>query len=768
MNGDLGQRSTSVLKGMVDYYRYSGDPAAIAHLTYMGDHLIDNCLTPDDHPWPRFPISVPTLGKPYGKADPKGMIQLDICGSMGQGLLRAYQVTQNERWFEYAKHWGDVFAEKCNSDPDAAPWPRYAVHENALIAFPKWKKDDPRTNTQTGGVTMILAFLDELIRLGYTGKNNNITVARDAGLRYLNDTLLANWTKNENWGYFFWDWLNDVQNCSTTADVTSYIMNNKARFPNWANDARNILTVFYNRSSVNIGSRGDVYSGAWAYPESRSCCTRSLWYAPLMDGSVLAQYAAEADSSWARELAYRQMVLQTYDAAENGVTEDNIDGGVIVNGTWLNIAHPWPLLWVLNAIAWLPEELGASRENHLVRSSSVVNSIIYSKGVITYTTYDAPANTIDVLRLSFEPKTITADGHKLRLRKKLQANGYIIKKLPNGDTIVQIRHDGAKKIIVRGSDPQTVLDNKTLNYKGAWKQQKDESSLFMDIHSTDIKGASVTAEFQGNQVRVIGRTDTFGGHADVFIDGEKQLVPIDFWNPVVRNQQILYYKNGLKHGAHTLEIVARGIGNHYAQGSQIYIDAVQFSTESDSHNFPSGAGPTKPQRMVFGYTKRQDYKDANGQLWRPGTEVVTRIPSNGDSVMTCWWTDPGENVINTPDPELYRYGYHASEFWVNVTLGPGNYDLRLKFAANRGLDNHKNSFDIFINGKKAVQKLDVAATAGGPNKAVDLFFKEIVPLNGIIEVRFKATDMRDGQAFVQALEVGQNLGGTGAIPVSAK
>jgi hypothetical protein len=49
-NGDIGQRSTSVLMGLVDYYRYSGDPAAITHLTYMGDFLLDCCQTPPDHP----------------------------------------------------------------------------------------------------------------------------------------------------------------------------------------------------------------------------------------------------------------------------------------------------------------------------------------------------------------------------------------------------------------------------------------------------------------------------------------------------------------------------------------------------------------------------------------------------------------------------------------------------------------------------------------------------------------------------------------------
>jgi hypothetical protein len=147
-NGDLGQRSTSVLMGLVDYYRYSGDPAAIAHMTYMGDFLVDHCQTPPDHPWPSFLISVPVKGKAYGKCNTNGMIQLDISATMGLGLLRAYEVTGNRCWFEAAKHWGDLLAVRCNLDPTGDPWPRYANPETA-----PWKD-----NKQTGGVTMILAF----------------------------------------------------------------------------------------------------------------------------------------------------------------------------------------------------------------------------------------------------------------------------------------------------------------------------------------------------------------------------------------------------------------------------------------------------------------------------------------------------------------------------------------------------------------------------------------------------------------------------------
>jgi hypothetical protein len=763
-NGDLGQRTTSVLKGMVDYYHYSGDPAAIAHLTYMGDYVLDYCLTAADHSWPLFPISVPIKGKPYGKADPNGMIQLDICASMGESLLKAYQVTKNQRWLDAAKHWGDLFAEKCNRNSNEEPWPRYANPESA-----PWKADT-RANQQTGGITMVLAFLDELIRLGYTGKNQEIVTARDTGLQYLRDYLLPQWSADKTWALYFWDWLNQTQNCSTTADVANYIIQHKELFPNWRDDARNILTVFLNHSSADPKSGGNVYNGAWAYPESSSCCGRSLWYAPLMVGAVMAKYGVTAEDSWMKELAYRQMILQTYDVHESGVTEDNIDGGVIVNDSWLNIAHPWPLLWVQQAIGWLPEELGASRENHLVRTTAVVDSITYGKGNVRYSTFDAPAQTIDVFRLSFIPSKISADGQDLPKRQDLESNGYVVKTLPNGDAIVRIRHDGRKKISVLGSDPQTEQMNTALQFEGAWKQEKDEASLSGSIYLTDSSQASVTIGFQGNQIRLIGRADQNGGQADIFIDGVKQAVFVDCWNPALRTQQTLYYKNGLEPGKHTLKMIARGTGNPYSKGNQINIDAIQFSSAADVYSFPTGTGPTGPQRMIFGYTRRKDFKDSQGHLWRPATEVITRLSKMEDTVEKCWMPETIETISGVSDPELYRYGYRASDFWVNLTVGPGKYSVRLKFSATRETALYKNGFDIMINEEKVVRNLNVMASAKNA-KAVDLIFKNIVPREGIIQIRFtglppKGGTVEQGEAFVQALEISQNMSGEGATPVS--
>ena len=56
-NGDIGQRSFGLLLGQTDYYRYTGDPAAIGIMTIAADYVLDYCQTPADHPWPRCFIS---------------------------------------------------------------------------------------------------------------------------------------------------------------------------------------------------------------------------------------------------------------------------------------------------------------------------------------------------------------------------------------------------------------------------------------------------------------------------------------------------------------------------------------------------------------------------------------------------------------------------------------------------------------------------------------------------------------------------------------
>jgi hypothetical protein len=744
----------------MDYYRYSGDPAAIAHLTFQADALLDHCLTPPDHPWPRFLVSVPVKGKPYGQCDPQGMIQLDIVAEVGLALLKAHQVTGERRWLEACQHWGDLLAEKRNRVPGQPPWQRYAVADAA-----PWKDDK-----QTGGVVFLLYFFDELLRLGHRGPGDAIVAARDAGRAYLHDVLLPAWTVNDVWGRNYWDWADDVQAENVTEFAARYFLDNQTAFPHWRNDSRNILSLFLNHTSVSQQSDGEVYSGAWAFPESSGCCGRSLWYGPMELAVAFAQYGVEGDSAWGRELARRMQILATYDGHDTGVSEDKIDGGFVVNNSWFKIAHPMALKHLLATMAWLPEYFAPCRENHIVRSSAVVNSVTYGKGRIDYTTFDAPANTIDVLRLAFAPVAVTTDNGSLSRRDVLAENGFRVQSLDGGDYLVMVRHDGAKHVTIEGDDPQQVTTSAAAQSQGSWESPAASSATGQSCLASDQPRASLEWRLQGNQLRVVGSVGPDGGLADVFLDGVQQLVPIDCWNPAPRHEQVLYYRNGLSNTEHTLRITARGKGNPRASGKRIYVAGLQSSSAQGQVDCGSGQGPTESQRMVFGYPGRDDLSDKAGNFWRPGTEFVVRVGHMTDSVEQTWWTQPvSADIANTDEDDLYRYGIHAREFCVNTTVGPGTYHVRLKFAATRGLDTCENCVTVCINGQERITKMDVAATAGGPLRAADLVFNNVTPRNGIIDVAFRGGDPAAGfagEAFVQALEVAPGPGGEGVAPVS--
>ena len=198
-NGDVGQRSASLLQGLVGYYRYTGDAAAIGLIDLTADYLLDYCQTPADHPWPGFLISCPTKGKPYGRANPHGLIQLDISAQVGSGLVAAYKLTGNPRYREAIERWADRLAKHCDLRAGHEPWQRYANPQDA-----RWN------SRQTAGVSLVLLFLDDVIGLGHQGKEGRVLKARDAGDRYLRDVLLPEWSRDPTLGHHFWDWLNDT------------------------------------------------------------------------------------------------------------------------------------------------------------------------------------------------------------------------------------------------------------------------------------------------------------------------------------------------------------------------------------------------------------------------------------------------------------------------------------------------------------------------------------------------------------------------------
>ena len=250
-------------------------------------------------------------------------------------LLHAYQVTGNERWLDAVKHWADVFVAKRNRTPGCG-----AVGSLRQSGECALGQDTDRQYADRRVSSTSSSMFDELIRLGDTGRDNSYVEARDAARAYFRDVLLPAWAQNDTWGRGYWDWEHPVQGQTMTDWSVRYMMDNKDYFPNWKNDVRNILTIFLNHTSADPKSKGEVYSGAWAFPESSGCCGSSLAWGPMELALAFAQYGVQADDEWAREMARRQQILATYEVHDTGVVEDNIDGGGIAADGWTNAAVP--------------------------------------------------------------------------------------------------------------------------------------------------------------------------------------------------------------------------------------------------------------------------------------------------------------------------------------------------------------------------------------------------------------------------------------------
>ena len=249
--------------------------------------------------------------------------------------------------------------------PRRSPWGRYANPESA-----RWKDDK-----QTGGVVFLLYFFDELIRLGHRGANGEIVEARDAGRGWLRDGLLPHWTVNDVWGRNYWDWADPVQ-AETSRNSPPATMDNKDQFPNWRNDARNILSLFLNHERLpEVGGRGH---SARAFPESGGCCGRSLWYGPMEVAVPFAQLGVEAQDAWATELARRMQILARMTGMRRAFRKTTSTAGLSSTTAGSRSRIRWPRRSTLLAtIAWMPEQFAPRGEPHW-RSTAVVDSVAYA------------------------------------------------------------------------------------------------------------------------------------------------------------------------------------------------------------------------------------------------------------------------------------------------------------------------------------------------------------------------------------------------------
>jgi len=147
----------------------------------------------------------------------------------------------------------------------------------------------------------------------------------------------------------------------------------------------------------------------------------------------------------AREDAFRSLNYGTYFAGSDGrIACCGVD---YTASYWFSDGYSDYMRhyqWAMGAVP----EFAPTGEDHVLRSSSVVQKVKYGARSVEYKTFDASAT--EVLRLSFKPARVTAGGTALSERGDTREAGYTLQRLDGGDYAVRLRHRNSGEIKIGG------------------------------------------------------------------------------------------------------------------------------------------------------------------------------------------------------------------------------------------------------------------------------------------------------------------------------
>jgi len=358
-------------------YGYVGDPALHENMIMMANFWLDHGMTAPTLLYANTPYPY-NLNGCSGQFDGDmragtGYLQPDKAGTFGANLVLLYKLTGNNRYLTAAIKIADTLSAKVNpGDADHSPWP---FRVDAVTGKPaEATKDGKRVAASfTSNWTPTLRLFDELRALH---KGNGENYRRTA-------MVVKEWLKqyaipSTRPGPFFEDIpTEDYSDTEINADtLAAYLLEHSE----WGEDNKAQALKLLEWTETRLGNHNFAALHVTPINEQtryeqpgNSHTARHAW--------VRLLYCEVTGSCTDREEQVRRLNWATYSVNEDGRNRYPNDDIWLTDGYGDYVRH------YLRAMASMPE-LAPDDQNHLLRTSSVIQNIKYEADSISYQKFD--------------------------------------------------------------------------------------------------------------------------------------------------------------------------------------------------------------------------------------------------------------------------------------------------------------------------------------------------------------------------------------------
>jgi hypothetical protein len=376
-------------------YGYLGDAAVKENMILMADYWLAHGTAKPDLVWGGLPYPY-NLDIHSGQYDGdmragKGFLQPDKAASFAAELVVLYKMTGTRRYLDAAAAIADKLAAHIRpGDGDNAPWPYRVNAATGAVHQDKDRSGKTFTASYTTNYTGALRTFADLAAL----KQGNTKAYAEAAAGVAK-WLKAYPLKTNKWGPFFEDIPTSAySDTEINADtLAAYILTHPEWDPGWKEQAKSALDwsykTFANQEYAKWGVIPINEQTTYRVPGNSHTSRHA---------SVELLYCEKTGDCAAKEDAIRRLNWATYTVDTDGKNRYIRDDNWLTDGYGDYVRH------YLRAMASAPE-LAPEDQNHLLRTSSVLQSIDYGSAAIRYTKFDAAS--VDEFKMgAWTPKSV--------------------------------------------------------------------------------------------------------------------------------------------------------------------------------------------------------------------------------------------------------------------------------------------------------------------------------------------------------------------------